>query len=129
MFGYALLIVAMLLMKLAPQSPLGRFLNFALVERPLAKIVAMERHHLIYFAIILVMATAASETVAIYGNFEWAIASAFDISIYLDAIAVTAALAASSKMRMVAQVLRASLRTARSRLGRAGRQRRRRAPR
>jgi len=52
------------------------------------------------------MLLAASETIAIYGTFEWALISAFDLSVYLDAVAVTAVIGVATRFRSVMQVLR-----------------------
>jgi len=106
---YGLCVALMLVMKLAPLAPLGRWLNRNLVEEPLVRLSALERHHLIFIAIVLVMAWGAGETIAIYGTFEWAVISAFDMSVYLDAVAATVALGAVARIRAGIQLVRVRL--------------------
>jgi hypothetical protein len=103
---YGFCLALMLVMRLAPDSPLGRWLNHNIVQEPLARAAALERHHLIFLAIASVMLLAVGETIAIYGTFEWAMISAFDLSIYLDAVAVTAVFGVAARFRGVMQVLR-----------------------
>lgn len=121
---YGLCLALMLVMRFAPQSPLGRWLNLNFIQEPLVRMAALERHHLIFLVIVSVMLLAAGETIAIYGTFEWAMISAFDLSIYLDAVAVTAVLGTAARFRSVMQVLRGR-RIARTMPKRAARRRRR----
>jgi len=121
---YGLCVALMLVMRFAPQSSMGRWLNLNLVQEPMARLSALERHHLIFFAIVLVMTLVAGETIAIYGTFEWAMISAFDMSVYLDAITVTVALGAAARLRGAMQVLRLRLTGRRRRMRPAARQRR-----
>ena len=106
---YGLCVTLMLVMRFAPAIPLGAWLNHSLVERPLRRLAALERHHLIFFVLVVLMALAAGEFIAMYGSFEWAMISAFDLSVYLDAVVVTAALGATAKLRGAVQALRARL--------------------
>ena len=121
-YGFCLALMAV--MRFAPQSPLGLWLNRNFVEQPLARMATLERHHLIMFVIVAAMLLGVGETIAIYGTFEWAIISAFDLSIYLDAVAVTAVLGAAARLRGIVQVLGVG-RSARSIPKRAARRRRR----
>jgi hypothetical protein len=106
---YGMFLSLVLVMRLAPQSPLGEWLLQHLVREPLAKVSSLERHQLIYCGIVLVMLLAASETLAIYGTFEWAIISAFDLAIYLDGVAVTVVLASTARVRTMVRMLRTRL--------------------
>jgi len=103
---YGLCLALMAVMRLAPQSPLGRWLNLNFIQEPLTRMAALERHQVIFLVIASVMLLAASETIAIYGTFEWALISAFDLSVYLDAVAVTAVIGVAARFRSVMQVLR-----------------------
>ena len=106
---YGLFLSLVLVMRFAPRTPLGAWLLHHVVREPLAKFSALERHQLIYFAIVLVMLLGAGETLAIYGTFEWALISAFDLAVYLDAVAVTAVLASMARIRSAVKVLRVRL--------------------
>ena len=96
---YGLFLSLILAMRVAPRTPLGAWLLHHLVREPLAKVSAMERHQLIYAAIVLVMLMGAGETLATYGTFEWAMISAFDLAVYLDAVAVTTVLVSMARIR------------------------------
>ena len=65
---YGLCFALMAVMRLAPQSPLGRWLNLNFIQEPLTRMAALERHQVIYLVIASVMLLAASETIAIFGT-------------------------------------------------------------
>lgn len=96
------LLIAVL--RLWPDSGIGRFLRPCLVERPAAALSKLERHHLIWAAIVLFVIVGASELATLYGS-EFLFAYSLDLSLYLDAVLVTAALAVVSRVRSVANVL------------------------
>ncbi len=121
-YGFCLALI--LVMRFAARSALGCWFNHGLVEVPLARLSRGERHQFIVVAIVLVMALAAGEAIAIYGTFEWAMISAFDLSVYLDAVAVTVALSAAGRIRAFAQVVRVRMPGPRRRPQSAARQRR-----
>lgn len=104
---YGLCVALMLVMRLAPDSGLGRWLNRCLVAEPLALVARIERHHLIFVIVVAVMALAAGEVLAIYGPL--ASAAAMDISIYLDVTAVTIALATVARLRSALQSVQVKL--------------------
>ena len=106
---YGLFLSLVLVMRFAPRTPLGAWLLHHVVREPLAKVSAMEGHQLIYFGIVLVMLMGVGETLAIYGTFEWAMISAFDLAVYLDAVAVTAVLASMARIRFTVKMLRVRL--------------------
>nr|WP_166174831.1 hypothetical protein [Altererythrobacter segetis] len=98
MFGYAVFIVTMLVMKLAPDSALGRWLSATLVERPLAKVAAMDRRQVI-FLMILVGICLSAETVIAFGSFDLLSLYAWDLTVYLDTMVFVYALAAVARGR------------------------------
>jgi hypothetical protein len=102
---YGLCVALMLVMRVAPETPLGVWLNRGLVEQPLRRLAGLERHHLIFFVMVMLMALAAGEIIAMYGTFEWAMISAFDLSVYIDAMVVTTALGATARLRGAVQAL------------------------
>jgi hypothetical protein len=121
---YGLCLTLIVVMRFAPQSTLGRWLHLNLVHEPLARAAGLERHHLIFLVIAGVMLLAVGETIAIYGTFEWAMISAFDLSVYLDGVVVTVTLAAAARLRTMATALRTRVTRVCSWLPRAARRRR-----
>ena len=85
---YGLFLALVMVMRLAPESGLGRWLNHKLVERPLAMISRMNRHQLLVLIVIAGFAMAGGEAMAVLGP-EAVSAFAADLAIYLDAVLVT----------------------------------------
>ncbi len=96
--GFSLCVL--LVMLVVPDSPVGRLLHRQLVERPLAQLGRLERHHLIFATIIGAAMLAGGEVVAVLGP-ELAVMWALDLAIYLDAVMVTYALSALAGVRGV----------------------------
>jgi len=86
-----LLAVVVLIVRLFPETPFGRALNFYLVELPLRLAHRIERRHLILLVILL----CSGQMLAMMGSVELALAYAADLSIYYDA-AITASLTAAA---------------------------------
>ena len=91
-------------MRAWPESEIGRFLRPYLVEKPAAAISKLERHHLIWASIVLFVIVGAGELASLYGT-EFLFAYSLDLSLYLDAVLVTTALAMVSRLRSVAHFL------------------------
>jgi len=108
MFGYAILIVTMLVMKLAPHSPAGRWLNHVLVELPLRLFGKMQRHHLIFLVVIVMLAMVGTELIFALGSVDVAVLYALDVSLYVDGLLMTVAVASLVRTRSAAATLRAS---------------------
>lgn len=89
------MIAITLVMWLAPDSAAGRAMHRNLVERPLEALAKFERHHLIYFVIMLGFMIGGGEVFAILGP-EAVAAFALDFAIYIDAVLVTYALSAAA---------------------------------
>lgn len=90
--------VITLVMVLAPQSPTAKIIHRQLVEMPLARLADLERHHIIFFVIMVGFLIGGGEVFGLLGG-EAVFAFALDFAIYLDAMAITFALAALSKVR------------------------------
>lgn len=98
MAGYGLFLALVMVMRLAPDSALGRLLNRHLVERPLEWLANFDRRQLLY---------------------------AWDLAVYLDAVAVTYALAAVAKAKFAMRAVRLRGAVLLGRLGRRPRRARR----
>jgi hypothetical protein len=117
MIGYAVFIIVVLVMKLTPQSPLGRWLNLTLVERPLARIAVMDRRQAIFSLVMIGVLLFASEAIMALGSFDLLTAFAWDLTAYFDVMLVAYAVAAVTRAR--AGVKWFALRASRSLLGRS----------
>lgn len=96
-------------MRFFPETAFGRLLHFHLVEQPLATISKLERHHVLFLLIAIAMLFAASEVIAILGSADIALGLAWDVSLYFDAVAVAAAMAAARQIRIAVRLAGASL--------------------
>lgn len=117
-----------------PNSVLGRTLRIYLAEKPIEAVSKIERHHVIWIGVLVLTALSASEIAAVFGT-DFFIAYTFDVSLYLDAVFVAAALAATSRLRTAVQLARAftqrsrrEMRSSRNRLPRPRAKARRHAP-
>lgn len=129
---YGLLLAIMLVMRLAPASPLGKALNRQLVEVPLRVLGGMRRHHLIFVILMAALVAAGSEAIFAMisiGGVDFAVVYAFDVSLYVDGMLLALALASVSRTRATAALLRAGAIALAVRMWRrAGRRRARHAP-
>ena len=68
MAGYGLFLALLMVMRLAPDSALGRMLNRHLVERPLEWLGELDRRQLLYAVILVAMCLGAGEAIAVIGS-------------------------------------------------------------
>lgn len=105
--GFEILILAAIVaMRLFPESPLSQLLHLHLVVRPMDWFSKLERHHLLYAVLLIGMLFAAGEIIAVLGSADVALALAWDVSIYLDAVAVAAAIAVARQARIAIRLIR-----------------------
>ena len=90
-----LLLIATLIMRLWPETGSARWLHCALVERPMAFLGGLERHHLIFLIVLIVIA----QSFAVIGSLELLTLTAIDISVYVDAVMTVWTIAALSRSR------------------------------
>ncbi|HEX5181790.1 MAG TPA: hypothetical protein VFW19_01435 [Allosphingosinicella sp.] len=100
-----LLIVATLITKLFPETPLARSLHRALIEWPLARLAAMDRRHAIFVMILVGLVFGASDLLVMLGPADLILGFAWDVSIYADTLLAAAALAAVARSRIVWRAL------------------------
>lgn len=96
-------------MRFFPETAFARLLHFHLVEEPTARLSKLERHHLLFLMIAVAMLFAGSEVIAILGSADMAFSIAWDMSLYFDAVAVAAAVAAARQIRIAVRLARSSL--------------------
>jgi hypothetical protein len=94
-----LLLVAILVMKLFPETPFARALHRALVAGPLERLAAMDRRHALFALAVIALALFASDMIALIGSADLAFAIAWDVSVYVDALAVAWTLAAIGRSK------------------------------
>jgi hypothetical protein len=99
------LALAILVMRLFPETSLGRSLHFYLVELPLRLARRIERHHLI----LLVLLLGAGQMFALAGSAELALAYAADLSIYYDALLTATFVSAAAFLKSAWSVGTAAL--------------------
>jgi hypothetical protein len=97
-----------LMMRFWPGAALSRVLHLYLVERPVRWCATVERHKVIQIVIIAALLLSTEQMVAMFGP-EFLFTYSLDLSLYLDAVVVTAALAAASQLTAIARHLRARL--------------------
>jgi hypothetical protein len=103
---YGFCLALMLVMRLAPDSPFGKALNRQLVEVPLRLLGRMQRHHLIFLIIIVGLTMVGSEVIFALGTVDFAVIYALDLSLYVDGLLMTLALASLARTRSAIGVLR-----------------------
>lgn len=116
-----LLLGLVLAMRLFPETPFARLLHLYLVEKPMLWAATVQRAHLIYVCLVVVLLLGAGETMVLFGAPHLFLAFAWDLSLYLDALAVTYLLAAASQMKTLFHALRSKLSFSRSRSARSAR--------
>lgn len=111
MLGFTVLLAVALMIRLAPDSPQGRFLNAALVEQPLARLAEMNRRQIVHLLVLAGLTLFASDMLLMFGSFDVLSLYAWDLTLYLDTMFVAYALAAVALGRSACRWLatRASL--------------------
>lgn len=92
------LLIALIAMLLAPDTPFGRLCHCELVERPVAALRRFRTHHLIYAVILLPILFTGGEFIALLGP-EFFAAYALELAIYFDAVAFTLVASALAQAR------------------------------
>ncbi len=93
-----LLVVLTLLLRLAPSAPLARMAHRMLVVWPIEQISSLTLRQAIFAALMMGFMLAGPEVIFLAGP-ELVATYAFELSIYLDAVLVTYALAAISSAK------------------------------
>jgi hypothetical protein len=91
--GFMILLIA--LIKLFPNTPTGKWLHRTFVEIPARSLGKLERKHVIFFVLFILMA----QNLMAIGAADLATAYLIDLSAYLDVVAISAMLAVAAKMK------------------------------
>lgn len=104
MTGYAmLLLVAVLLLRTAPELPLSRFLHEWLARRPAAWLLRRTRREVIAWSIATGLLMFGGEYVLVLGGPHAVLAFAADVAVYVDALIAVTTLASVVRTRAMAQ--------------------------
>jgi hypothetical protein len=125
---YGVLLALMLVMRFAPDSSIGKALNRQLVEVPLRVLGGMRRHHLIFVILLVALMAVGSEAILALGSMDFAVIYALDVSLYVDGLLVTLALASVTRTRSVVALLSANAASLAVRMRRGSGRRASRAP-
>jgi len=92
-----------------PDSTAGRTLQRHLAEKPVAAMAKINRHHVIFVGRLVLMALTTFKFAAFFGTDFFVAFTSFDMSLYLDAVCVSAALAAFARLRPAARFTRSCI--------------------
>ncbi|MES2095571.1 MAG: hypothetical protein V4459_02310 [Pseudomonadota bacterium] len=81
----AVLVLAMLTVRLAPETAAARWFMRYLVDEPLRLAARIERRHLILLGIMLFLMTVGGEVMVMLGSFDLTMLWALDMSMFVDA--------------------------------------------
>ena len=93
------------LLRWAPDIPLSRSLHRWVVEEPVRQLSEFDRTKLIFLIIVLALLVAGAETIVMLGSAELAMAFAWQVALYTDAMLVTLTAAALARARPVLTML------------------------
>ena len=103
-----LALTAMAIMRLWPEIPIARWLHLVLVEAPLRLAAGLERRHLVFLILLLVVLAAGGEMLALAGP-NIGVAIIWDVATYVDLAAAMMAAGALARTRPKYFLLRARI--------------------
>ena len=105
-----LMILAIAVMRLFPDTATGRFLHCWLAEKPAAWIDAIQRKHVIFLLLMIAAVLVLREAAPMLaGSSELALFGIWDASVYLDVVLAAWTIAALGRGRVGWTVTRAKL--------------------
>jgi hypothetical protein len=116
----SLLALAIIVIKFWPETELARRLRAILVDAPIRLGSRIQRRHLLFIALALVIFPIAGELLVMPGAVDVALAGMWNLAVYLDAASAILFVAAASKTRSLIPLARSRFRVfaARARAGR-----------
>lgn len=97
--------IALLIAKLFPTTPSGRWLHLTLVETPVVWLSRVERKHVIFMLILLF----AGQALAMAAPLELVLIYAFDVSVYLDVVVAVGTFSAANRAKLAWTTLKAAV--------------------
>jgi len=98
----SMMILAALIMAFAPQTPVARWLHRTLVEAPARLLARVERKHLFFAAIMLVLAL----NITAIGPLDMMMAGMWDAAVFLDIVTAAFAVTTIARSRSAWMVIR-----------------------
>ena len=89
------------LLRLVPDIPLSRSLHRWVVEEPARHLSEFDRTRLIFLIIVLAIMVAGAETIVMLGSTEFAMAFAWQVAVYTDAMVITLTAAVLARARPI----------------------------
>lgn len=106
----AMMVAAIAVMRLFPETPTARFLHRWLAEKPAAWIDAIRRKHVIFLLLTIGMVLVLREAAPMLaGSSELALFGLWDASVYLDVVLAAWTIAALGRGRIGWTAVRAKL--------------------
>jgi hypothetical protein len=121
----ALMVLAIAVTRLFPETPTGRFLHRWLAEKPAAWLARIERRHVIFLVLAALLVVVLREAVPmVAGASDLALFAMWDASVYLDVVMAAWTIAALARGRSGWAVVRLKLGAVLGQRGRTGARRR-----
>lgn len=87
------------IMRLWPTTAIARSLHRVTVETPATWLSRLERHHVLFVVILLVMLIGGMEAIAAFGSLDAVLLFSFDLSLYVDAVGALLAVSAIRRFK------------------------------
>ena len=120
----AVMVLAIAVTRLFPDTATGRFLHRWLAEKPAAWLATIERKHVIFLVLAALLVVVLREAVPMIGAADMALFAMWDASVYLDVVMAAWTIAALSRGRSGWAVVRLKLGAMPGRRARTGARRR-----
>jgi hypothetical protein len=104
-----LLLVATLIMKRWPATPIARRLHHDLVETPCRFLAGVTRRHLIFLILLLVVVTAGAEILTVAGPIDMGLIALWDVATFVDVASAVLMVAAVGRSQSAWVALRARI--------------------
>lgn len=96
-------------MWLFPELPIARAMHRAFVADPLALAARMTRTHLIFAFVALAMTFSFAELIMLLGSSDIIMLTAWDVSLYVDAVIATWTIAAAARVKSFWRIMMAAI--------------------
>jgi hypothetical protein len=103
--------LCMLVMRLCPDTPTARYLHHHLAERPVAWFSRLDRRHLLFVLVAIGALLLAGEMIGTLGSADLMLSWTWDLAVYVDAVTLTAVVAAVAPVKPMMGIARSRLRT------------------
>jgi hypothetical protein len=113
---FGLFAMCIIMIRFCPEAAASRFLQQTLVEPLLSWLAKTKRHHIILVFVMVGVLLAAGQLIGVLATTD-ILPVALDLSLYLDAVIATSAIAVVARVATSSKVLRSYLLSCRERIG------------